>query len=160
MELPNLLLWENVAMMISTRYNTDDVGNQAMDTLYRLINSTNNEILQKSCLLLRQIAEKMRVEMDKYMELFTKHAPEKASVRDKWVRNRVKPVLSGHLKRTQKIGFQHQLPLNAGQKYCRMIQGEHSAILSTFIEQSFSINTFVLSISKWPIKTGSTVVRI
>ena len=86
MELPNLLLWENVAMMISTRYNTDDVGNQAMDTLYRLINSTNNEILQKSCLLLRQIAEKMRVEMDKYMELFTKHAPEKASVRDIWVK--------------------------------------------------------------------------
>ena len=33
-----------------------------------------------------------------------------------------------------KIGFQHQLSLNAGQKYCRMLQGEHSAILSTFIK--------------------------
>ena len=30
--------------------------------------------------------------------------------------------------------FQDQLSLNAGQKYCRMLQGEHSAILSTFIK--------------------------
>ena len=28
-----------------------------------------------------------------------------------------------------KIGFQDQLSLNAGQKYCRMLQGGHSAIL-------------------------------
>ena len=33
-----------------------------------------------------------------------------------------------------KIGFQDQLLLNAGQKYCRMLQTEHSAILSTFIK--------------------------
>ena len=32
----------------------------------------------------------------------------------------VKPVLSGHPKRRPKIGFQDQLWLNAGQKYCRM----------------------------------------
>ena len=38
----------------------------------------------------------------------------------------VKPVLSGHLKEDQFV-------LNAGQKYCRMLQGEHSAILLTFI---------------------------
>ena len=37
-----------------------------------------------------------------------------------------------HSKRP-KIGFQDQLSLNAGQKYCRMLQGEHSAILLTFI---------------------------
>ena len=30
-----------------------------------------------------------------------------------------------------KIGFQDQLSLNAGQKYCRMLYEEHSAILST-----------------------------
>ena len=47
----------------------------------------------------------------------------------------VKPTLS---KRPQ-IGFQDQLSLNAGQKYCRMIQGEHSAILSTFIKLPFVI---------------------
>ena len=38
-----------------------------------------------------------------------------------------------------KFGFQDQLSLNAGLKYCRMLQGkhqgEHSAILSTFINR-------------------------
>ena len=38
-----------------------------------------------------------------------------------------------------KIGFKDQLSLNAGQKYCRMLQGEHSAILSTLIKLSFVI---------------------
>ena len=45
----------------------------------------------------------------------------------------VKPVLSGHSKRTPKIGFEDLLSLNAGQKCCRMLQWEHSAILLTFI---------------------------
>ena len=36
-----------------------------------------------------------------------------------------------------KIGFQDQLSLNAGQKYCRMLQEEHSAIISTFIKLPF-----------------------
>ena len=43
------------------------------------------------------------------------------------------------------IGFQDQLWLNAGEKYCRMLQGEHSAILSTFIRLPFVINIFVMS---------------
>ena len=72
----------------------------------------------------------------------------------------VEPVLSGHLKRTQKFGFQDRLLLNAGQKYCRMLQGEHSAILSTFIKLPFSFKTFVLYIFEWPLKTGFTVVWI
>ena len=38
-----------------------------------------------------------------------------------------------------------QLSLNAGQMYCRMLQGEHSAILSTFIKLPFVIKIFVLS---------------
>ena len=38
-----------------------------------------------------------------------------------------------------KIGFQDQLSHNAGQKYCRMLQGEHSAILLTFIKLPFVI---------------------
>ena len=36
--------------------------------------------------------------------------------------NTVKPVLSGHSKWRPKIGFQDRLSLNAGQKYCRMLQ--------------------------------------
>ena len=37
------------------------------------------------------------------------------------------------LSKRPKIGFQDQISLNAGQKYCRMLQVEHSAILLTFI---------------------------
>ena len=43
-------------------------------------------------------------------------------------KTRVKRPLS----KRPKIGFQDQLSLNAGQKYCRMLQREHSAIVSTF----------------------------
>ena len=59
----------------------------------------------------------------------------------------VKPVLSNNSKRRSKIGFQDQLLLNAD-------QGEHSAILSTFIKLPFVIKIFVLSIFEWPLKTG------
>ena len=38
-----------------------------------------------------------------------------------------------------------------------MLQGEHSAILSTFIKLPFVIKIFVLSILKWPFYTGFTV---
>ena len=60
-------------------------------------------------------------------------------------------------RRRPKIGFQDRLSLNAGQKYCRMLQGEHCAILSTFIKLSFVIKVFVLSIFEWPLKTGFTL---
>ena len=56
-----------------------------------------------------------------------------------------------------KIGFQDRLLLNAGQKYCRMLQREHSAILLTLIKLPFVIKVFVLSIFEWPLKTGFTV---
>ena len=55
------------------------------------------------------------------------------------------------------MGFQDQLSLNAVQKYCRMLQGEHSAILSTCIKLPHGFKTFVLSIFEWPLKTGFTV---
>ena len=63
------------------------------------------------------------------------------------------------LKKKTKIVFQDPLSLNAGQKYCRMLQGEHSAILSTFIKLQFVIKIFVLSIFEWPLKTGFTVYQ-
>ena len=59
-----------------------------------------------------------------------------------------------------KIGIQDQLLLNVGQKYCRMLQGEHSSILSTFIKLPFVIKTFVLSIFEWPFYTGFTQVLL
>ena len=51
------------------------------------------------------------------------------------------------LSKRPNIGFQDQLSLNAGQKYCKMLQREHSAILLTFIKLPFVIKTFVFSIS-------------
>ena len=62
------------------------------------------------------------------------------------------------LSKRQKIGFQDQLSLNAGQKYCRMLQGKHSAILSTFIKLQFVIKIFVLSIFECLFYTGFIVV--
>ena len=69
-----------------------------------------------------------------------------------------KTCLKRPISKRPKIGFQYQLLLNAGQKYCRMLQGEHSAILSTFIKLPFVIKIFVLSIFEWPLKTGFNVI--
>ena len=46
------------------------------------------------------------------------------------------------LSKRPKIGFQDQLLLNVGQKYCRMLQREHSAISLTFIELPLVIKIF------------------
>ena len=70
-----------------------------------------------------------------------------------------KTCLKQPLSKRPKMGFQDQLTLNTGQKYCRMLQGEHSAILLTCIEQPHGFKTFVLSIFEWPLKTGFTVYR-
>ena len=61
------------------------------------------------------------------------------------------------LSKRPKIGFQDELSLDAGQKYCRMLQGEHSAILSTFIKLPSVIKIIVLSIFEWRFYTGFTV---
>ena len=61
------------------------------------------------------------------------------------------------LSKRPKIGFQDQLSLNAGQKNCRMLQREHSAILPSSIKHPFVIKTFVLSFFEWPFYTGITV---
>ena len=82
-------------------------------------------------------------------------APEATGVRGGGLRT-VKPVLSGHSERRPKIGFQDQLSLSGQKKYCRMLQGEHSAILLTFIKLPYVIKIFVLSICEWPLKTDFT----
>ena len=48
--------------------------------------------------------------------------------------------------------------LNAGQTFCRMLQGEHSLIHSTLTKLPFVIKIFVLSIFEWPFHTGFNVV--
>ena len=62
------------------------------------------------------------------------------------------------LSKRPQIVFQDQLSLNAGQKYCRMLQGEHAAILLTFIKLPFVIKMFILSIFEWLFYTGLTIL--
>ena len=64
------------------------------------------------------------------------------------------------LSKRLKIGFQEQLSLNAGQKYCRMLHREHSAKLLTIVKLPFVIKIFILSIFEWPFYTGSTVAQL
>ena len=59
-------------------------------------------------------------------------------------------MLNGHSQKDQKLGFKTN--------YRLMLQGEHSAILSTFIKLSFVIKIFVLSILGQPFYTGFTVL--
>ena len=66
-------------------------------------------------------------------------------------------LLKRPISKRPKIGFQDQLSCYAGQKYCRMLQGEHSTILLTFIKLPFVIKIFILSIFEWPFYTGFTV---
>ena len=47
------------------------------------------------------------------------------------------------LSKRPNIGFQDQLSLIACQKYCRMLEGDHSAKLLTFIKLPFVIKIFV-----------------
>ena len=50
------------------------------------------------------------------------------------------------LSKRPNICFQDQVSLNAGQKYCRMLPSEHSAIMLTFIKLPYVIKIFVLSV--------------
>ena len=72
----------------------------------------------------------------------------------------IKTCVKRPLSKRPKIGFQNQLPLNAGQKYCRMLPLEYSAIPITCIKLPFVIKIFVLSIFEWPFYTGFTVLTI
>ena len=76
-----------------------------------------------------------------------------------WVYSKYsKTCLKQPLSKRQKIGFQDYLLLNAGHKYCRMLQREHSAIPWTFIKLPSVINILVFSIFEWPLKPGFTVL--
>ena len=73
-----------------------------------------------------------------------------------------KTFLKRSLKKKTKIGFQYQLLLNASQKYCRMLQWEHSAILSTFIKLASALRAlfclFLSGLLRQALKTGFTVL--
>ena len=69
------------------------------------------------------------------------------------VGNTVKPVLNDHFQKDQQLVFKINYRLmqvesiaECFQKYCRMLQWEHSATLSTFIKLPSVIKIFVVSI--------------
>ena len=65
----------------------------------------------------------------------------------------VKPVINDHSQKDRKLVFKTK-SLITGQKYCRMLQREHSALLSICIKLPFAIKSFVLSSFQWSLKTG------
>ena len=67
------------------------------------------------------------------------------------------PVLSRHSKKDQKLVFMTDNRLMQD-KVLQNAPREHSTILLTFIKLQFVINTLVLSIFEWPLKTGFTVL--
>ena len=87
---------------------------------------------------LKELLEKVYFEKNQQTTKKTKNYPV-----GKKLKKYSKTCLKRQLKKKIKIGFQDQLSLNAGQKYCRILQAGHSAILSTFIKLPFVINTFV-----------------
>ncbi|KAL4223873.1 hypothetical protein ACF0H5_017337 [Mactra antiquata] len=84
-ELPLLLSWDTVVTMMSARYDNDKIGTQAAGTLQRLVDLSNEEILMKSAILLRQICEKMRIDIERYTEKFTRKEPNKDSSVDQFL---------------------------------------------------------------------------
>ena len=74
------------------------------------------------------------------------------------MKSKVHKTFKWPLKKHTKIGFQYQLSLNAGQKYCKMLHGEYSATLSTSIKLPFFIKTLVLSIFKLPLISTVSVL--
>ena len=67
-----------------------------------------------------------------------------------------KTCLKWPLSKRPKIGFQYQLSLNAGQKYCRMLHGEHSALLLPSLSYLLSIKDLYFVIFEWQLKTSFT----
>ena len=55
-----------------------------------------------------------------------------------------KTCLKPQIKKKTKIDFQDRLMLNACQKYCRMLQRKHSAILLTFIKLLYHLTLISL----------------
>ncbi|XP_052229255.1 protein unc-13 homolog D-like [Dreissena polymorpha] len=78
-KLPELLAWDDIVLNISARHHSEIVGKQAHDTLQRLTDMANNEILSNCASLLKQICGKMQIEIERYMELFTRKSSEKTS---------------------------------------------------------------------------------
>ena len=103
--------------------------------------------------------------MSKYVVKIIVHYKEHTS---KCINDRIYVILDKYsntclkwsLSKRPQIGFEDKLWLNAGQKYCTMLRGQHSALLSTFIKLSIVIKVFILSIFEWPFYTAFTIYLV
>ena len=67
-------------------------------------------------------------------------------------------MLNDQSQKYLKFGFQDELSFNVGQKYCRMLQGEHSALFLNFIKLPLNFVIKIIFIFfEWPLNTGFTV---
>ena len=69
-----------------------------------------------------------------------------------------KTCLKRLLKKKTKISFQDRLSLNAGQKYCRMLQDSILQYFRSALSYHLVFKICVLSFFECPLKTGFTVV--
>ena len=84
------------------------------------------------------------------VDLGRKATKQNIHVKTRYTHAYSKTCVNGHSQKDQKLVFKTNYHL-------MQVQGEHSAILSTFIKLPFVIKTFVLSIFEWPFITGFTV---
>ncbi|XP_048252394.1 protein unc-13 homolog D-like isoform X2 [Haliotis rufescens] len=83
--LPELLEWEEVGQSQSARHEDAKIGRQSLTTLKRLTTTANQDILMKSSFLLREIAVKMKTNIQKLMDMFIVKTPAKVSAVDKTI---------------------------------------------------------------------------
>ncbi|XP_070205780.1 protein unc-13 homolog D-like [Littorina saxatilis] len=81
-ELPQLLDWNAVVQRLAARHESARVGRAAFSTLGRLVSSAHADILLKASILLREIADRMKVELQRSMEEFLVRKPDKCSSAD------------------------------------------------------------------------------
>ncbi|KAL3858511.1 hypothetical protein ACJMK2_013096 [Sinanodonta woodiana] len=146
-ELPKLLCWDSVNVIMSTTYESDKVGDQVLTVLQRLISTTNMEIHMKCRLLTQQIVEKMRVEMDKCIEIFTQKSPEKASSVDRLIgylisniktlkeqlMQGIYPLIIEQLWKTTLVSLDEQLMIGQQPDYYTQMQQHLRALMAYFM---------------------------
>ena len=72
-------------------------------------------------------------------------------------RSNSKTCLKRPLKNRQNKSLNRKWWLNEGRKYCRMPQGQHSAILSTCTKRFLVLKTNCVVLYEYPLRTGFTV---
>ena len=68
-----------------------------------------------------------------------------------------KTCLKQPLKRRPKIGFQDRLSLNAGQKFCRMLQESILQYFRPALSYNRTLRHLFFPIFEWPLTSGLTV---